>query len=382
MEKHYTLLKAADLLGVTTQTLRNWDNAGKIHTIRTVGNQRRIPESEIIRISGGAVDNTALTEQKPQRSIVEIQEKQVIPTETVEIPAVISKSEDNYLLMCRDIPVYDVTKSVILNDSLIPGCMQKSTMDFTEWMQTRFSSDTNYSSVRFMQETYKTYNHDKILFETRAVSLSDSYWLRKEKEDIKFNEINLYNRFAPVANLFLRGKTDKRWMDTQTLLKLNAFGEFEPYILCSALRLDNITQAQVSDEGMMLGNFTSSDLFYESVQQYGIAHEDPRDILIEKFKEQAVALFVVDYLIENNDRHPDDYGFLRSSETGEYVSMAPYFNFDRAWSGESVALPESAWRSHRSYIHELCRLAMDIAGDFEYGTIIEKRANELLVKIK
>lgn len=40
------------MLGVTTKTLRNWDDAGKIKTIRTEGNHRRIPLEEIYRIKG------------------------------------------------------------------------------------------------------------------------------------------------------------------------------------------------------------------------------------------------------------------------------------------------------------------------------------------
>jgi excisionase family DNA binding protein len=47
MEKHIKLKEAAQILGVTTQTLRNWANSGKIKVIRTKGNQRRIPISEL-----------------------------------------------------------------------------------------------------------------------------------------------------------------------------------------------------------------------------------------------------------------------------------------------------------------------------------------------
>jgi len=52
MEKHISLAKAAELLGVTTKTLRVWDAGGKLKTIRTPGNQRRVPESEVSRILG------------------------------------------------------------------------------------------------------------------------------------------------------------------------------------------------------------------------------------------------------------------------------------------------------------------------------------------
>lgn len=52
MKELLTLSKASKILGVTTKTLRNWDDAGKIKTIRTKGNHRRIPVEEIDRIKG------------------------------------------------------------------------------------------------------------------------------------------------------------------------------------------------------------------------------------------------------------------------------------------------------------------------------------------
>jgi putative resolvase len=52
MTELVTLSRASKALGVTTKTLRNWDAAGKIRVERTVGKHRRIPQSEIDRLSG------------------------------------------------------------------------------------------------------------------------------------------------------------------------------------------------------------------------------------------------------------------------------------------------------------------------------------------
>ncbi|GHU93250.1 hypothetical protein FACS1894208_02410 [Clostridia bacterium] len=51
MEKHFTPAQAAELLGISVQTIRAWDKGGKIKVIRTPGNQRRVPESEVVRLS-------------------------------------------------------------------------------------------------------------------------------------------------------------------------------------------------------------------------------------------------------------------------------------------------------------------------------------------
>jgi excisionase family DNA binding protein len=380
MEKHLTLSKAAEILGVTTQTLRNWDNAGKIKTIRTIGNQRRVPESEIKRILGDAYD-------KPQRSTLVVAAKEQVQTQPQEQK---HDTDNTQLLMCKDIAVYDVTNSVVLNDGLLPGGILRKTLDFTEWMKTRYSSERNFSASRLMNRAFGADDYNKAARKTRALSLTDCYWLKRRDEDIKFNEVTPYfNKEwdgtssysgGSISTLFLGGSTDRRWLDAETLLKVNAHTEAEPYILCSSLGLENTVDAVLSDEGLLLTNFTSPDRFLETMEQSGFTEtgEDPRERAVEKFKELAVALFVVDYLVEHNDRHWGKFGFLRDSNTGEYISMAPYYDFDQIWTGETVTLPDNAMQSYREYIRDLCYWTKSIASSFEFESILERRANELL----
>lgn len=61
MDKLYTLKEASKLLNVTKQTIRNWDNEGKMRVVRTEGRHRRIPESEIKRILGESKQKTEKT---------------------------------------------------------------------------------------------------------------------------------------------------------------------------------------------------------------------------------------------------------------------------------------------------------------------------------
>src|SRR6266487_1277129 len=42
--------EAAEELGISIRTLIRWDKAGKLRTVRTAGNQRRIPVEEIFRL--------------------------------------------------------------------------------------------------------------------------------------------------------------------------------------------------------------------------------------------------------------------------------------------------------------------------------------------
>lgn len=50
--------EAAKVLGVTTQSLANWERSGKIFVKRTPGGHRRIPESEVRRLLGGSHGRT------------------------------------------------------------------------------------------------------------------------------------------------------------------------------------------------------------------------------------------------------------------------------------------------------------------------------------
>ena len=47
-----TLGEAAHAIGVSADTLRRWDRAGKLRTIRDERNRRLVPEDEVARLSG------------------------------------------------------------------------------------------------------------------------------------------------------------------------------------------------------------------------------------------------------------------------------------------------------------------------------------------
>ena len=47
-----TIGDAAHAIGVSADTLRRWDRAGKLRTTRDDRNRRRVPESEVSRLSG------------------------------------------------------------------------------------------------------------------------------------------------------------------------------------------------------------------------------------------------------------------------------------------------------------------------------------------
>ena len=47
MEDLVNIAKASRLLGVTPKTLRNWEKAGRLHSVRTPGGHRRYKPSDL-----------------------------------------------------------------------------------------------------------------------------------------------------------------------------------------------------------------------------------------------------------------------------------------------------------------------------------------------
>ena len=386
MDKLIGLAEAAKRLGVTTQTLRTWDLKGFIRVVRTPGNQRRIPESEIFRLSSTENNKTA---QSNKVYPVSESKNVYLPTESTIHPL---ETGTDLLLMCKDTPVFNISSGKIMNEKLLPGAILKGTLDFDKWMQTRYSAGSNATARRLMLRAFGTDNHGNILKATRALSLSDCYWLKELDEKVLFCEVTPYiheewngtDKFTggSIATLFVNGAATKRWLDSKTLLKESSFNEFDAYKLCTALLPQQFaTRAHLSDMGLCLTNFTSSDYFLESFEQSGYIGEfdDARTVAIDLFKERAVALFVIDYLVESDDRHWGNIGFIRDANTGEYISMAPYFDFDWIWADWPVSLPNNAFQ-YKDYIILLCQKAKESAGLFAPNgrneTII-KRANEL-----
>lgn len=99
------------------------------------------------------------------------------------------------LLMCKNVPVYDIDNEKILNTSLLPGLMQQKGSNnhiFTKWMKYRYSSGTNTMACKLKGITFGQGARMRINRETRALSFSDCYWIKAEDDSIRFEEISPY----------------------------------------------------------------------------------------------------------------------------------------------------------------------------------------------
>ena len=96
MQRHYTAAEAARALGISLDTLRRWDRAGRIKTERDSANRRLVPASEIARLRG--TDSEQMSARNHFRGIVRdvkveglLAQVEVDVTEPARVVAIITR---------------------------------------------------------------------------------------------------------------------------------------------------------------------------------------------------------------------------------------------------------------------------------------------------
>jgi hypothetical protein len=79
-------------------------------------------------------------------------------------------------------------------------------------------------------------------------------------------------------------------------------------------------------------------VMFESAEASGRLDPDgfTVDDIFRLFGEQGFDMLFLDALVGNGDRHAGNFGFLRSANSGEYLGMAPLFDFDHAYESRNM----------------------------------------------
>ena len=231
-----------------------------------------------------------------------------------------------------------------------------------------------------------------ILEVSKGLSLNDCFWIVPEGFDGKFADYNLYeNPFSEVvgqiaftgegtriAHNFISspefttgGMLAKCWRRIDGKVYLYKSGTFgyanagnEPYSefyaaqLAEYMGLNHVSYDMEKWKGKVCSVcpiFTSTELSYipmgtiipvsdhrkgfESTLRY---FADMEGNIGETAREAFVDMLLFDCLIENTDRHLNNFGMLADSRTGEVVSMAPLFDhgFSLLFHALESELPE------------------------------------------
>ena len=247
------------------------------------------------------------------------------------------------ILMCKDVPVYDIGTETVLNEQLLPGCMERLPCNYTfrEWMESRRAELSN-SIAKRLREPFNQKTQAEIDMETGAFSLSDCYWLKSKDSTKHFEQVSPYFKDfwkgigeyqgEAVPSLYVSGTLDKYWKDQGELIKVGESVKREVLAvqLCEAAGVLCNRIEEVA-EGICVKNFTDANQMLEQSDVSGrFDSEDFTDQdVVQVFGEKGMEMLVVDAITANTDRHAGNFGFLRDANTGDYLGMAPLYDFDQ-----------------------------------------------------
>ncbi|MCL2512629.1 MAG: hypothetical protein FWF08_01905 [Oscillospiraceae bacterium] len=282
-------------------------------------------------------------------------------------------------LMCKDVAVLNISGMKVFNRNLLPGLLSENQNEtvFMDWFHKRYSERSNTASRQLRGVLFGQGNREVIDRTTHALSLSDCYWIKSDDEDVTFSEISpYYNDFwqgegeyagEAIPTLYVNGYLTKYWRDKDTLIKRSDKKE----ILCSKIAETlGISTVEIyeHDDGIAVKNFTSDKIMFEPAEASGRidAESFSNEDILRVFGERGFDMLFLDALTGNGDRHAGNFGFLRGADMGEYVGMAPLFDYDHAYDSnndddilirEIKALKSGEWRDR---LHELAEKAKSV----------------------
>lgn len=254
------------------------------------------------------------------------------------------------VLMCKDKAVYNIDTEEVYDRQLLPGYMIKNpcSITFKHWFKLRYSAQTNTLARRLSGVTFGQGKRIKINETTHALSLSDSYWVKDIRDNIIFEQISpYYNSFwtgegvyvrGSIPTLYVGGYLNKEWINSTTLCKYGEETKLEKICsdLCKACDIDVVDIVDIPN-GIAVANMTNTKYMLEQADQSGRIDPDDftEDEIIGLFGVSGVCMLLIDAIIGNGDRHAGNFGWLRDTSTGEYVKMAPLYDFDHALDTKS-----------------------------------------------
>lgn len=242
-------------------------------------------------------------------------------------------------LMLRNTKVHELESDSSLRRDLLPGGVLPQSQLIKEWLRKRYSSRSNSFALNMRRDAFGISNEHRMNVATHSLSLSDSYWVT-EDDSLKFDEISPYFSYfwdgdgpyhgGPAPTLYTDGNRDKKWLDRKRLYKKGCQMELAPAALCHALKIPCVSIKPFA-MGITVDNFTSPEIMFEPASVSGRfpAWRKQEDV-IREFGIAGARMLLIDYVICNVDRHDGNFGFMRSTGTGEYLGMSPLFDFDFA----------------------------------------------------
>ena len=215
----------------------------------------------------------------------------------------------------------------------------------------------------------------ELLDKAFGLSLSDQYWLKPDGSNISYDDINFFDNDFDYAefmeaslstnskaitketslktpNNTTDGMLKKAWIidnGTRYLLKggyknetLQPFNEVLASEICKRLGFNHIEYTIDTYKDIVVSKcpcFITKDTElvtcyqirndmkrYDNIEDYEEYIKKLEEHNIENAREKVENMFILDYLIMNEDRHLNNFGIIRDVNTLEWLDVAPIFD--------------------------------------------------------
>ncbi len=294
-------------------------------------------------------------------------------------------------LLLKNVPLMEIHATgecVILDFDRLPFALRRESLSFVDFME--WASNRTLSIGRsFAKEILNTLrlsqnNRFAVCRACRGLSLEDAYWIRQEGDEAAWEEVNLFHNALSLyitevslsgrnvvhretersgqriltPELTTQGASAKGWIRQKDGLYLHKVGKYEipadavlealdiphiRYTLSSETELsfcltrdrkewlDGVGEALVKSK-----LFTTEDRAFVTFEEFSLfcdaygldAYEEAAQIDRRAYLQMQIA----DYILNNSDRHEQNWGFYMDNKTGRITGFCPLFDHDHAFS--------------------------------------------------
>ncbi len=328
-------------------------------------------------------------------------------------------------LLLKNRPLLDVRDDGvcrILDFDRLPFALRKETVayaDFVEWAANRtLSISRSYAKEILNALRLSQNNRYAVCKACRGLSLEDSYWIRQEGDESAWEQVNLFENPLTlfITEVSLSGRNErhrietvrenqihtpelttfgvsaKGWIRQGKRLCLHKVGRYEIPAdeILTALGIPHVSYrisqeseirpyltrermewiAGVGEAVVNCELYTTEDVAMVTFEEFQIFCEnwglDPFAQAVEIDRKSYLQMQIADYLLNNNDRHGQNWGFLMDNHTGKLTGYFPLFDHDHAFcenprtlsqtARESISLREAALKAQKELRMDLSPL--------------------------
>lgn len=257
----------------------------------------------------------------------------------------------------------------LYNTDYMPYHLYVSCVELSEWFKNR-GIPSFRDQLDLLMHRLNVHAPSELLDKAFGLSLSDQYWLKPIDLDISYDKINFFENdfeYAPFMDASLSKNTNciqnesslyspnnttdgmlkKAWIiedGIRYLLKggyksetRQPFNEVLASEICRRLGFDHVEYTLAIYKDMVVSKcpcfidvntelITARQIMDDSIDDY--------DSYIKKLESEGIGdarikmenMFILDYLMLNEDRHLNNFGIIRNANTLKWVDVAPIFD--------------------------------------------------------